>query len=141
MTKVSGWDTVGATGVSALDDGRFVLKFTGTDGAERKVFIPGTSVGQLVTSLIALNAAARVKSGGKIGDPVQGSNLMGVAEVSIAAAADGNQFALGITTGDKLQLRFLLDRDTTEALASGLVASLAKHGAAIGSTFPQGTKH
>lgn len=53
----------------------------------------------------------------------------------------GSEFGLVILTRDNLALRFLLNAETTEALATGLVATLAEHGKQISLPRPGVAKH
>ena len=126
MTGITGWETNGVTKLSALGDGRISLEFTGKDDDIRNVFIPAESVSNLVATLIAF--CAEIQHTHDVGEVIEKSQNLSVREIGVGAAKDGSEFSLIVTTTDNLQLRFLLTPVTTEALAGGLIVTLAEHG-------------
>ncbi len=136
MNNVKGWDTIGVTNCGALRDGRMNLTFTGKDGDTRNIFIPRDSLGQLIPSLLAMNAAMAKEEGTH--DMLSGTHLIGIKRIQIGADEDGQEFGLELVTNDNLEIRYTLDRQTTESLATGLVATLAKHGIRIQLHPPEG---
>lgn len=139
MANVRGWDTNGVTKIGALEDGRISLQFSGKDGETRNVFIPAPSLSNLVISLMGFGAKAAERL--DIGEAIDGSQMLSVHDVAVAAAKDGSEFSLIVTTQDRLELRFLLTRATIELLADGLVASLSEHGWSPSPPNPPGEVH
>lgn len=139
MSKVQAWDTNGVTDLGALDDGRIKLEFSGTDGQKRNILIPGASIPHLVASLVAFNAKVSTATGTK--DTIAGTHMLGVKSFTVGADESGSDFAVALTTGDGLQLRFLLNTNNAEALATALVATLAEHGRSLPPLSSGGVKH
>jgi hypothetical protein len=141
IETAKGWDTIGATDIGVLTDGRFMLGFTGAeDGVVHNVFIPAEAVAPLVATLIAVNAKA-AKTMPSIGDEVSGKFLLEITQSSVLAGENGTEFALSLMTRDELALRLHFDPNTIEALATGIVAVLAKHGRYVDLPRAPGRKH
>ncbi|KAB2919925.1 MAG: hypothetical protein F9K29_03435 [Hyphomicrobiaceae bacterium] len=136
MTSVKGWDTQGVTGLGLLSDGRLKLEFTGTNGEKRNVFMPADIIPQLVASLIAFND--KMPPGKAL---EEGTHLLGIKHFAVGSSDSGGEFVLALTTGDNLQMRFLMGGETIELLAAGLASALKKHGRSIESQHPSGKKH
>ena len=127
---VTGWDTIGSTGAGIIGSDKLRLEFTGTDGSKRNIFVPIASLGSCFATVTALLSEAyrRGHLSADVGQELASQFLVGVSQFQVASDEAGNEYVLSIVTKDGLQLQFHLDPNTTEALAEGLVAVLAKHG-------------
>ena len=139
MAEIRGWDTNGVTKTGALRDGRLNLQFTGKDGQILNIFVPAESIANLIVSLIAF--CAKIEKPHDVGDTLSGFHHLAVREIGVAAARDGSEFSLVVTTRDNLELRFRLAPNTIEALAGGLIATLSEHGRSPIPMHPEGSRH
>ncbi len=120
------WDTKGVVEFAALENGRIGLKFAGEDGKQRVLTIPASHAVILIVSLA--DFAGKIADTHDIGDTISDVQRLTVESISIGAARDGSEYSLVLRTIDKLELHLRLPVPTTEALAAGLIETLAEHG-------------
>lgn len=132
------WDTKGVTEFRALDDGRIAMKFAGENGKNRVLTIPASHATILILSLA--DFASKITKTHDVGD-IASVQRFKVESVSVAAATDGSEYAIALTTVDQLEAHFGLPAATAEALAAGLIATLAAHGRSPTALTGDGPKH
>ncbi len=120
------WDTKGVVDFAALENGRIGLKFAGEDGVQRVLTIPASHAVILIVSLA--DFAGKIASTHDVGDAISDVQRFTVDSVAVAAARDGSEYSLVLRTVDNLELHLRLPVTTTEALAAGLISTLAEHG-------------
>ena len=120
------WDTKGVTNIAALKNGRLALKFAGEDGNNRVLTIPASHAINLITSLRSL--ASQVAKTHDVGETISDTQRLTADSIGVGSAPDGSEFSLMVRTSDKLELHLGLPPRTAEALAAGLISTLAEHG-------------
>ena len=120
------WDTKGVVEFAALENGRIGLKFAGEDGVQRVLTIPASHAVNLIVSLT--DFAGKIASTHDIGDAISDVQRLTAESVAIGSARDGSEYSLVLRTVDNLELHLRLPVTTTEALAAGLISTLAEHG-------------
>lgn len=148
MVTVKGWDTDGINHVGVMENGtRLNITFVGKDGVARNIFVPYEAVGFMVATILAMMPEAkkaRVKSGLESADQIAiGQKQMAGVKAFVFGADDaGKEFAMNLVTGDNLELRFLMDAHQAQALTTGMLATLAKHGIQVSLPNPgESRKH
>ncbi|MCH9053104.1 MAG: hypothetical protein IIA72_18935 [Proteobacteria bacterium] len=141
--KVTGWDTIGSTGVGIMDANRLRLEFTGKDGRKQNIFVPVTSIGPCIASVTALLSEAYRKGhiSNDVGQELASQFLLGISQTQIASDKAGSEYVVTFVTRDGLSLQFHLDPNTTQALAEGLVSVLLKHGRTLDLQPSAGSRH
>ncbi len=120
------WDTKGVVNLAALENGRIGLKFAGEDGVQRVLTIPASHAVILIVSLA--DFAGKIAKTHDIGDTISDIQQFNVESVGVGSASDGSEYTLVLRTIDKLELHLRLPVITTEALAAGLISTLADDG-------------
>ncbi len=120
------WDTKGVVDFAALENGRIGLKFAGEDGVQRVLTIPASHAVILIVSLA--DFAGKIAKTHDIGDTISDVQQFTVESVGVGSAPDGYEYSLVLRTIDKLELHLRLPVIATEALAAGLISTLADDG-------------
>ena len=137
--KVQGWDTDGVVEIGGIEDGRIKLAFKGNDGSVRNIFIPHETLGYMIPGLVNTNADIAAKLGKP--DTLSGKHMLGISAVRVGSDDAGKEFVFELVTGDKVGMRFLLDRRAAESLATAFIAALlAKHGIHVEFEPPAGSR-
>ncbi len=133
------WDTKGVVHLAALKNGRIGLKFAGEDGVQRVLTIPASHAVNLIVSLT--NFAGKIASTHDVGDAVSDVQRLNVDSIAVGSARDGSEYSLVLRTVDNLELHLRLPVPTTEALAAGLIETLAEHGRSPADLKGKGPHH
>ena len=133
------WDTKGVVDLAALENGRIGLKFAGEDGVQRVLTIPASHAVIMILSLI--DFASKITKTHDVGDSISDLQRLNVDSISVGAAHDGSEFSLIVRTVDQLEAHFGLPAATTEALAAGLISTLAEHGRLPADLTGEGLSH
>ena len=133
------WDTKGVVEFAALKNGRIGLKFAGEDGVQRVLTIPASHAVILIISLT--DFASKIAKTHDVGDAISDIQKLTAKSISVGSARDGSEYSLVLTTADNLELHLRLPVPTTEALAAGLIATLAEHGRSPADLKGEGSHH
>ena len=133
------WDTKGVVEFAALENGRIGLKFAGEDGVQRVLTIPASHAVILIVSLA--DFASKIASTHDVGDAISDVQRLNVDSIGVGAARDGSEYSLLLRTVDNLELHLRLPVTTTEALAAGLISTLAEHGRSPADLKGEGPHH
>ncbi len=133
------WDTKGVVDFAALENGRIGLKFAGEDGVQRVLTIPASHAAILIVSLT--NFASKIARTHDIGDTISDIQQHIINSVGVGSAPDGSEYSLVLRTVDNLELHLRLPVTTTEALAAGLIETLAEHGRSPADLKGEGPLH
>ena len=133
------WDTKGVVDIAALENGRIGLKFAGEDGVQRVLTIPASHAVILIVSLT--NLAGKITKTHDVGDTISDIQQLNIDSVGVGSAPDGSEYSLVLRTVDNLELHLRLPVITTEALAAGLIATLAEDGRSPADLKGEGLHH
>ncbi len=133
------WDTKGVVDMAALENGRIGLKFAGEDGVQRVLTIPASHAVILIVSLT--DFAGKIAKTHDVGDAISDIQKLTVESISVGSARDGSEYSLMLRTVDNLELHLRLPVPTTEALAAGLISTLAEHGRSPADLKGEGPVH
>ena len=133
------WDTKGVVNFAALENGRIGLKFAGEDDTQRVLTIPASHAVILIVSLA--DFAGKIASTHDVGDAISNVQRLNVDSIGVGSARDGSEYSLLLRTVDNLELHLRLPVPTTEALAAGLIETLAEHGRSPADLKSKGPHH